>query len=269
MTPGKGPSTNAVDTSIIAPALREHHVRPPDTIAIFASGSMVRGWRNEMSDLDVHVVTERVYESSIGERAHVALDPHTVQFEQIFVDGLRWDIEYWSQSQIDQLLEKVSWKSYENPNAPWATASRTEMGMLQRLPYAVEADGGGWLEDVQRRLRESAHRTILIGISLRVADGFVEDAAGQLEARDYHSAVLAARIAFEHSVDALQASLGQIGSLWPKWRARRMSLVESPVLTFDQYWQVETMATYREDDPAEWITETLDLCRRISMNLDV
>jgi hypothetical protein len=230
---------------------------------------MVRGWRNETSDLDVHVVTEQIYESSIGESAHVALQPHTLQYEQIFVDGRRWDVEYWSQSQIEQLLDKVSWESYEAPDAPWATASRAEMAMLQRLPYAIAAEGPGWLENVKNRLDRSAHRTILVGISLRVADGFVEDAVGQLGAEDYHSAVLAARVAFEHTVDALQASLGQFGSLWPKWRARRMSLVESPLLTFEQFWQVESMAAYRDDDPAAWITETLEICRRISMELDV
>lgn len=256
------------DTTIVAPALRKHQIRPTDTVAIFVSGSMVRGWGNETSDLDVHVITGQAYESSVGENVHVALEPHTLQYERIFVNGRRWDIEYWSQGQVDQLLGKVSWESYEDPDAPWSTASQAEMGMLERLPYAVEADGAGWLERVQRQLTESAHRTILVAASLRDADGLIEDAVGQLNAGDYHSAVLAARMAFAHIVDALQASLGQFGSSWPKWRARRMSLVESPALTFEQYWQVERMATYRDEDPAAWITETLETCRRISMDLD-
>lgn len=260
---------SGIDPTVIARALREHGLRPADTIAVFASGSMVRGWHNPTSDLDVHVVTEQVYESSVGERAYVALEPNTLEHEQIFVDGRRWDVEYWSQSQVDQLLSKVSWESYADPAAPWTKASRDEIGMLQRLPYAVEAVGDGWLEQIQNRLAKSAHRTILVGTSLRVADAFVEDAVGQLEAGDHHSAVLTARMAFQNTVDALQAQHGEFGSLWPKWRARRMSLVESPVLTYDQYWEVESMANYRSDDPVAWVTETLEACRRISMDLEV
>jgi hypothetical protein len=258
-----------VDMETVGTKLREHGVRPEDTVAVFASGSLVRGWGNEKSDLDVHVITREPYESMVAERLHVALTPDTLRHERIYVAGVRWDVEYWVQDQLEQLLHKVSWESYEDPGAPWATVSGTEIAMLERLPYAVAAEGDGWLEDVHRRLAGSAHARILTGMSLRQADGFIEDAAGQLESGDLESAVLAARLAFGHTVDAVQASLGQFGSNWPKWRARRMRLVDAPRLSFDRYWEVETMATYRKDDPAAWVTGTLELCRRLSSELEL
>jgi hypothetical protein len=197
------------------------------------------------------------------------LDPPTLRHERIYADGRRWDIEYWSRGQVEQLLHKVSWESYGNPEAPWATVSRDEIAMLERLPYAVAAEGDAWLEGVRQRLAESAHRRILVGMSLRQAGGFVEDAAGQLQSGDVDSAVLATRLAFGHTVDAVQAGLGQFGSNWPKWRARRMTLINSPDLPFEQYWEVETMQTYRQDDPVGWITSTLELCRRLSSELEI
>lgn len=258
-----------VDTATIGRTLRRHGVLPDDTVAVFISGSLARGWGNPTSDLDVQVISREPYEGSVVEKGHVVLQPDTLGYERIYADGRRWDIQYWSQGQLEQLLHKVSWGSYEDPAALWATSSHDEIRLLERLPYAVAVEGDDWLEDVRRQLAGSAHRRVLVGMSLRQASGFAEDAAGQLESGDVHSAVLAARLSFGHTVDAVQASLGQFGSNWPKWRARRMELVDSPHLTFEQYWQVETMETFRADDPVAWITSTLELCRQLARELEL
>jgi predicted nucleotidyltransferase len=262
-------SGQKLDLSVVVPELRSRDLLPPDTAGVFASGSMVRGWGNETSDVDVHVITGSLRESSVAETGHVSLEPNVLTYERIFVEGRRWDIEYWTKSQVDQLLAKVTWEAYDSPDSPWSKLSRTELGMLERLPYAVAADDGAWLAAVHQRVRDSAHRVILVGISLRESDGLVEDAAGQLAAGDVHSAVIAARLAFNHVVDALQAHEGQFGSLWPKWRARRMTLIHSKALSFETYWKTETMTTFDPAHPGAWVEETIELCREISAELEV
>lgn len=258
-----------LDTSIIRPRLRSNNFLPSDTIAVFLTGSIVRGWGNATSDLDVHVVVKGQPASTAGEASYVALEPNYLQSERTFVDGRRWDIEYWSLDQVDQLLHKVSWAAYEGLDPLWSTLTVPELSLLERLPYALAADDGSWLAATQQRLSDSAHAVILSGISLRESDGFVEDAAGCLAAGDIHSAVLAAQLAFGHAVDALQAVHGQFGSKWPKWRARRMRLVNSPVLSFDQYWSTATMASFDEENPRAWVEETLATCQRISSGLQI
>jgi hypothetical protein len=258
-----------IDMSAILPGLQSRDCLPADMVGVFASGSMVRGWGNATSDLDVHVVTEVPRASSCGETGHVSLEPNTLQYERTFVSGRRWDIEYWTAKQVDQLLAKVSWEAYASPDSPWSTLSRSELGMLERLPYAAAADSGAWLATIQQRLRQSAHMVVLVGISLRESDGFVEDAVGQLEAGDVHSAVIAARLAFNHAVDALQAHGGQFGSLWPKWRARRMALIDSPALSFETYWTTETMASFDRGNPRAWVKETIGVCNKISSELEI
>lgn len=258
-----------IDVAAVVPTLRREEAWPEDAVAAFLSGSLVRGWGNRTSDLDVMVVSAQPYENSSGERSHVVLQPATLGSQRIHADGRRWDIQYWSQGQIDQLLDKVSRDSYRDPEAPWASAGDPEIEMLERLPYALAVEGEEWLEGVRAQLAGSAHRQVLIGRSLRQAGNFSEDAAGQLENGDAHSAVLAARLAFGHTVDAVQAGLGQFGGMWPKWRARRMTLVDSSALSFEQYWEVETMRTFREDDPAAWINSTLLLCRRLAGELEL
>lgn len=257
------------DTSTICPRLRSNNFLPNDTVAVFLTGSIVRGWGNPTSDLDVHVVVRDQPISTAGEASSVALEPNYLQSERTFVDGLRWDIEYWSLKQVDQLLHKVSWEAYEGPTPLWSTLTVPELSMLERMPYALAADDGSWLAMTQQRLRDSAHAVILCGISLRKSDGFVEDAAGCLAAGDIQSATLAAQLAFGHVVDALQATHGQFGSSWPKWRARRMMLVNSPALSFEQYWSTTTMASFNEKDPQSWVKATLDTCQRISSGLQI
>jgi hypothetical protein len=261
-------ASSVIDTSAILPALEAAGLRPGDTVGVFASGSMVRGWGNPTSDVDIHVISQGIRRTSVSESTHVALSPTTLGYERIFVGGRRWDIEYWTADQVEQLLVKVSWEAYESPDSPWSTLSRAELGMLERLPFALAADDGEWLRKVQNRIGASAHRCVLVGILLRESDGLIEDAAGQLEASDLKSAVIATKLAFSYCVDALQASEGQFGSLWPKWRARRMTLIDSPALSIEDYWKIETMADYDDGDPRAWVERVVRMCRLIARQLE-
>src|ERR1700742_5074196 len=96
-----------LNTSVILPELRSRNFLPASTVAVFASGSLVRGWGNATSDVDVHIVAAAQPESATGETIHVALEPSFLKHEGAFVAGRRWDIEYWSVPQVNQLLAKV------------------------------------------------------------------------------------------------------------------------------------------------------------------
>ncbi|GGO82154.1 hypothetical protein [Wenjunlia tyrosinilytica] len=257
------------DMSGVVAELERRKLLPEHYDTVFASGSLIRGWGNPTSDLDVHVVTRDAWTSGIDETNHVALEPNTLQYEQIFVAGRRWDIEYWTASQVEQVLAKASTEQFDDDQGAWRTLSYHEIALLERLPYAAAADSGAWLEAVRGRLADSAHRSILIVNSLKQADSYTEDAAGQIARGDVHSAVIASRTAFNHAVDALTASLGQFGSLWPKWRARRMQILDPELLPFEEYWAIETMRSFDPENPQKWIEQTIAVCQTISTEVSV
>ncbi len=58
-------------------------------------------------------------------------------------------------------------------------------------------------------------------------------------------------------------------SLWPKWRSRRMRLVDTPVLPYERYWELETMRTFDPEAPEVWVREVIAVCQRISMEVSV
>lgn len=257
------------DVSGVIAELSSRSILPPHYDTVFTSGSLIRGWGNPTSDLDVHVVTRDPWVSGIGETNHVALEPNTLQYEQIFVDGRRWDVEYWTAGQVEQVLSKITNEQFGDDQGAWRTLSYHEIALLERLPYAAAADSGSWLESIRTRLADSAHRSVLIVNSLKQADGYTEDTAGQIARGDLYSAVIASRNAFNHAVDALTASQGQFGSLWPKWRARRMQIVDPALLPFEEYWAIETMRSFDPENPQKWIEQTVAVCQRISMEVSV
>jgi nucleotidyltransferase-like protein len=251
----------------ISEQLRLRQLQPASVLAIFVGGSLARGWGHANSDLDIFVVTDRPWRSSTSAHNPVSLHPETVATETIHVESWRWEIRYWQDTQVDQVLAKVSPDDFPGGSA-WRTLTSTESTFLERLTRAVEVEGHDWLDRRQDALRRSAFRAIVVTDALLRADSHVEDAVGQLQSDDVDSAVLSARMAFGSAIDALVASNGELGQE-RKWRARRMRTVTTPILSFDEYWEVETMQTFDPAAARRWVEEVAILCRRLSQEISI
>ncbi|MFF5970036.1 hypothetical protein ACFY7C_00770 [Streptomyces sp. NPDC012769] len=249
-------------------ALRDQGALPSSHHCVYLSGSLVRGWGNALSDVDVYVITDEDWSSPTAELGHVALEPDTLPVEIRYVDGRRWDIEYWRETQIDQVLAKVDWSVLDGSKAAGNRLSSDELYFLERLSYAAAVSGDDWLRERKEQLDKSAMRSVLVARSLNNADTYTQDVIGQLEAGDVESAVLSTKIAFGHAVDALVAAAGEYG-LNPKWRARRFRAAAPGLLTFEEYWSVENMHRYDPSDPRAWVEEALEICQRISLEVSV
>ncbi|OWA20931.1 hypothetical protein B9W61_26080 [Streptomyces sp. CS057] len=250
--------------------LRERQLIPEGTRAAFIVGSVARGWNNPRSDYDIYLVSDPLHIAADATDAiPVPLDPPVVSVEVFYAQDKRWEVKYWSDAQIDQLLAKVSWEAYEQGTVAGNVLTEVEELMLARLGHCVPLIGADWVEERCERLGRTAFRSFVIARSLGEADTYVEDALGQMEAGDLESAVLSARLAFGHAVDALLEGTGEFGSHQPKWRANRFKAAVPGVLTFDEYWAIETMQTYDNTDPRPWIKNVLALCQDIAMRVDV
>lgn len=257
------------ELSGVIDGLRGNNILPESAECVFVTGSIVRGWGNPTSDLDVTVVVTEPWASGTSDDARVALSRDTIQCEEVHVRGRRWDVAYWLDTQFDEMFGKLSWENMDNAVGPWHTLCLTEVSLLEKLPYAVSVRGPEWLARRQEELAGSAHRSVFASHDLHFADGYTEDAVGLLEVGDHEAAVLAARCAFGHAVDGLCASLGEFGSRWPKWRARRVRNAAPAVLPFEQYWAIETLRDLDLADPRKWVEDVLRTCQRISMSVQL
>jgi hypothetical protein len=247
-------------------ALRHAGVFPGDTVAAYISGSAAVGWNNELSDYDVYVVTREVPEVAQSFWIRVAANPTRVPAVLTKIGGNRFDIEYWTEGQVTQIVEHAATDSPDVAARRDPNLTLDEVDLVYRLLIAVPVVGAEWLEAQKERLRRSHIREAIAVNHLNTADGRIDDALGQLDAGDSASAVLAAREAFSHVVDAIAAISGDIGPN-PKWRARRVMTLEPAVLPWDDYWAIETMQGFDPDSPHKWVLETIDRCRSLMLEV--
>jgi hypothetical protein len=236
---------------------------PAGRRAVYLSGSLVRGWGNDTSDLDVYVITVHPWRGERTASTPVSAEPGSVPVNAFYVGSRRLDVEYWIDSQVDSLLDSLSWAAFDSGKDGAEALTATETSFIQRLSYSQPLEGEEWIRRRRQQFDRSAVRTIVTNRALFELDHLTEDAVGMRSNGDLDSAVLAARLAFDRAVDALLASHGEIEGQ-PKWRARRMRAVAPPGLSFDEYWQLQTMQSFQNDAPERWVEEALQACQRIA-----
>lgn len=251
------------------PTLQSNGLIPKTCQAILLVGSAARGWANEDSDYDIYLVSTEQWHGESGSELKLPLDPVAVPVHATHVAGRRWELKYWLDTQVDQMLAKVAWEQYSRGLVAGQLLTDVEEVFLERLVGCVTLAGADWTDKRRRELTESAFSAFVVTRSLAWTDDSIEDAAGQLKSGDTKSAVLSARKAFGHTVDALLESNGEYGYYTPKWRARRMMAVEPAELKFADYWKFETMRGLDPDNPRQWVEEVITVCRRLAAVIEV
>ncbi|WP_406739521.1 nucleotidyltransferase domain-containing protein (plasmid) [Streptomyces sp. NBC_00853] len=246
--------------------LKSRGFLPEDFSAVFIGGSVARGWNNPLSDIDFYVVVPEPWTSATSDHVTVPLTPNRIVTEAFDVDGRRWEIRYWLSSQLDQVLEKISWEDFDGGVVPAYKLNHVEETLLERISKGLPVAGQGWIEEKRRIIDASALKAITVTRELGASDDLVEDALGQLENNDIPSAILSARAAFGHSVNALLAGAGDYDGT-DKWRSRRMRAVNPELLPYDLYWEVETMRRLDSQSPEEWVIGVSRLCKRLARKL--
>ncbi|WP_346184400.1 nucleotidyltransferase domain-containing protein [Streptomyces osmaniensis] len=248
--------------------LRDEGLLPDAPLAVYCAGSVVRGWGNPTSDVDVYVVTAEPWQGKQAEQVALRLDPRNIAVEVLVHEGRRWDVEYWTDGQVKQVLAKVSRQALESGADLGSLLEPAEYDLLDGITHGLDVTDPSWRLMRTEDVSASALRTLLVSRALLRYDEYAEDAVGQLAAGDHESAVVTAKLAFGFAVDALLAGHGWWGKS-PKWRARRFRAAAPPELTFEQYWRLETMADFDLDDPRRWVESVLMLGGRISMEVEL
>ncbi|MFG2349681.1 nucleotidyltransferase domain-containing protein [Streptomyces phaeochromogenes] len=248
--------------------LRGEDLLPDDTLAVFVVGSAARGWAHATSDIDVVVITKSPLQSERTQLLLVPLVPGSLSVATFSALDKRWEVKYWQDAQVDQLYRKVTWKAFEEDQTIGDRLTEVEELFLGRLLSCVVISGDDWILGRQRELADSAFRSLLVMRALTEADEAAETAIGQIAAGDSECAVLCAREAFGWAVQAILIDQHQYDS-GVKWRPRRFRLVAPALLTFDEYWSIETMREFDPTAPEVWVERVVEVCKKVSMEIEV
>lgn len=249
--------------------LYERNLIPDRTVAAFVVGSAARGWDNARSDFDIYVVTTEPWQTESSGSILMPLDPPRVCSELFYLDDRRWEVTYWLESQIDQMLAKVSWVVYDSGVIAGEVLSPREETSLARIGHCHPLLGEAWIAAKDEELKRSAFRSFVTARSFGLADDATEDALGQLESGHLESAVLSGHRALGHAVDGLLESAGEFGSHMPKWRPVRFRAAAPEILSFEDYWALETMRDYDPADPRAWVHQVLTVCQDIAVQVEI
>lgn len=236
---------------------------------VVASGSLIRGWGGTDSDFDVYIFTHSPLDTNFFDDAHmVRLSKPNVPVGGYQRSGRDCDIESWTFSQIADVIAKVSDHEALRSSSTLEGLSHFEMDLLEKVSYGIPLKGADEFRRIQESINDSAYSDLLIRQALDIADIHLLEALGLLDINDFNSAMLAVKVAFANTCDALTYSLGSFG-LSPKWRANRIRDVASPLLSLERFVEFESMATYSSADPSQWVLEVVDLCREVSEHIPV
>ncbi|MDQ5820889.1 MAG: hypothetical protein M3540_05560 [Actinomycetota bacterium] len=241
---------------------------PDEREAVFVSGSLVAGWQHANSDVDLYVITDAEPASAPAAYSRVRLEPDLVPIVVGFAEGRRFDVEYWQEGQVDQVLAKVESFDLEGEESAGSDLGAEEADFLYRLSVGVALEGEDWLRRRQTALEHSAIRPIFTSLAFNHADGFIEDAVGLLRSGDHETAILCAHRGFQLVVDGLLAHYGEL-SPSAKWRARKVHAAHPAELAWERYWELETMRGLDLDRPATWVEDVLQECQRIMEAVDI
>lgn len=252
----------------IVDQLSSRDLLPASTIAVTLVGSVARGWQHTSSDVDVVVVCAEPFADPRALVLPVPLMPPAVPTIAMSVLERRVEVKYWLDTQIDQLLAKVSWDAFGDDGRVGEQLTDVEAVMLERLDLCVPLLGDEWVDRRRGQLRETAFRAFMITDVLRSSDSLVSAAVGLLDADDIDGAVLCARMAFGCAVDALLISNGEYGTS-VKWRVRRFKTVSPPQLSFEDYWAIETMRALADTTPQQWVRDVVARCKDLVLDIEI
>jgi hypothetical protein len=242
-------------------------VVPDDAVCVFASGSLMAGWGHAASDVDLYVVTAVAASVTPTVTLELGLSPQAVPIVAAFgPDEVRYDVEYWTTAQADQLLS-VAEKQPDPDHALNVPLSRGDIDWFFRLSIGVAITGQDWLRAAKRRLAGSALPVILAGREFYQVDAYIEDALGMVEAGDQESAVLAARMALGHVVDGYLFAQGSFSPA-AKWRYRKLLALPASVLPPQEYWRLETMRDLDPGDVRPWVERVAEVAQALMLEVD-
>ena len=242
---------------------------PDDAACVYVSGSIIAGWAHRTSDLDTFVVTrEPVPVPTDIYRSDMDVRPARVPTYVTRLDGLRQDVEFWLERQVDQILRRCERPGRNTAGLPKLSLSRQQVEFVFRLTIGVPLTGPDWLETRQEAVRASPLRSTLVSTLLDLADALLDDTIGQLDVGDTASAVLTVREALGHLVDTLTVQQGML-TIAPKWRAQRVQRCAPTSMPWDEYWRWETMRDYDPDHPAEWVRALHERLRELTLDIAI
>lgn len=188
----------------------------------FLTGSLVEGFGNALSDLDILVVVPDNY--------HYVISTSQKAKQRV-------DLEIREHSEVDSALHHLGQMDVSGKGFP-GIMKEEELDLLHRLRIGIPLHNPEKAQIIQESINVEKFCTYLVIYFQAYFRRMLEDAMGALESQDFETAFFCARSTFEYAIDAYLAFHGET-NIRSKWRAKKLSVHDSSL--FEKYWEFETL----------------------------
>jgi hypothetical protein len=230
---------------------------PVEPHTIFISGSVIEGYGNAESDLDLFVV----YPEALPEvRAEYTATTNLTSLE--YVGDWRLDIESWSRSQIIDAARRFRECSADLEN--WAECIQftiAELDLAHRINIGIPLYNEPNFVELRNEFDAQHFSEILRTRFIYYYGVSLEDATGAISSKQYGTALIATRKTLQFAVDALLAAHGETNAK-DKWRFFKLEKLGNASL-IDLYWRLELPCISQGDEVLAWARDCLSVANQI------
>lgn len=227
--------------------------KPNDVV--YVSGSLVEGFGNLGSDLDVYVISEKV-------TIDTPYFEHGIPVQVKQFACRRVDVEYWTFAQVEQLATRLDQLSFGSETEVATYLKINEEDFVHRLKIGMPVTDRDVFQSIRDRFNYVAFRHSQVNRYLAKYSNMLEDAIGALESEDWESSFWMSRSAWEFALQAYLAFHGET-HINPKWMSRKVVRLGDSTL-FEKYKKFQRPQIQTEQDIADYVESCLEFANDLA-----
>ncbi len=220
--------------------------------AAFLTGSLVEGFGNVLSDLDILVIVGKKSDCTMSSPSSGAPVKRRV------------DLEVWEHTEVDDAILNLGKMNVSGEGFPGVMKEK-ELDLLHRLRIGIPLYNPEAACTIQARIDTDKLCTYLAIYFQAHFRRMLEDAMGALQSEDFDTAFFNARSTLEYALDAYLAFCGET-NIRAKWRTKKL-LKHAPSL-FEPYWNFETSCIPHSSEAiSNYVKEAVRFSNDLLLNL--
>ncbi|WP_439876909.1 nucleotidyltransferase domain-containing protein (plasmid) [Bacillus mycoides] len=189
---------------------------------VYLAGSVMEGFGNETSDIDVYVIVDGDLDVEISKEVKGRSLKDTNNFVNNFIDnGIRYDYEYWSLSDWLNTINKLNNLIPEDPGF-LKVLSTSDLDLLHRIKFAKPILNEECFLQNYSQINFENLEFYMASIKSEGYSNLLEDVEGALLSKDLKSAFIMVRLLLDETLSGFLAAHGETNPKH-KWIYKKLS----------------------------------------------
>lgn len=197
-------------------------VENTNIIYAYLAGSIMEGFGNDSSDIDVFVICKNLDELKLLKQvpSETILEVGDTIVRNITVDSIRYDFEYYTIENFESTVRKINKLNF-NTDKHIEILSNNSIDLIHRLKFANPIVNIEEFNEFKKNIKFKNLNKYLVVKIMEKYDGYLEDLEGALSSKDWGTAYTLIKLILKTGMNAYLASYGETNP-GEKWIYRKL-----------------------------------------------